>query len=162
MAGCMGLVHCFHEFALHCGMTTHAVHEEVMGGTDAQREEQQHCAAQGLTMVGLRRLDNLEMLADKLRSEGVPGDFIECGVWRGGASIFMRGLLRAHDIRDRTIHLVDSFNGVCAHACPGHTCQRSHQCRWEAFLDPTTGSYSLMCTCMLHGHSPPRCSADGG
>ena len=62
-------------------------------------------------MVGLRRLDNLEALAEQLRSEGVPGDFIECGVWRGGASIFMRGLLKAHDERDRAVHVVDSFDG---------------------------------------------------
>jgi hypothetical protein len=31
-------------------------------------------------MVGLMRLDNLEALAEKLASEGVPGDFVECGV----------------------------------------------------------------------------------
>ena len=70
-------------------------------------------------MVGLRRLDNLEMLAEKLQAEGVPGDFIECGVWRGGASIFMRGVLKAHGIRDRTMHLVDSFNGAHADDCTG-------------------------------------------
>jgi hypothetical protein len=33
-------------------------------------------------------------------------------VWRGGASIFMRGLLKAHGVRDRIVHLVDSFNGL--------------------------------------------------
>jgi hypothetical protein len=63
-------------------------------------------------MVGLMRLDNLEALAEKLASEGVPGDFVECGVWRGGASIFMRGLLKAHDVQDRSVRLVDSFDGA--------------------------------------------------
>jgi O-methyltransferase len=48
------------------------------------------------TMVGLRRLDNLQFcITDVLRRE-VPGDLIETGVWRGGASIFMRGVLKAY------------------------------------------------------------------
>ena len=63
-------------------------------------------------MVGLKRLDNLEMLLQRLEAQQVTGDLIECGVWRGGASLFMRGLLKAHGITDRTMHLVDSFDGL--------------------------------------------------
>lgn len=33
-------------------------------------------------------------------------------VWRGGASIFMSGLLKAFGDRKRTVHLVDSFEGL--------------------------------------------------
>ena len=35
--------------------------------------------------------------------DNVPGDFIETGVWRGGASIYMRALLAAHGITDRRV-----------------------------------------------------------
>lgn len=63
-------------------------------------------------MVGLKRLDNLEMLVRHLEAQKVPGDLIECGVWRGGASLFVRGLLKAHGITDRMVHLVDSFDGL--------------------------------------------------
>ena len=63
-------------------------------------------------MVGLKRLDNLEMLLNHIEARKIPGDLIECGVWRGGASLFMRGLLKAHGITDRTVHLVDSFDGL--------------------------------------------------
>ena len=63
-------------------------------------------------MVGLKRLDNLEMLFNHIKARQIPGDLIECGVWRGGASLFMRGLLKAHGITDRTVHLVDSFDGL--------------------------------------------------
>ena len=67
---------------------------------------------QGLSMVGLKRLDNLEMLFNHIEARKIPGDLIECGVWRGGASLFMRGLLKAHGITERTLHLVDSFDGL--------------------------------------------------
>lgn len=63
-------------------------------------------------MVGLKRLDNLEMLLRRLEAHKVTCDLIECGVWRGGVSLFMRGLLKAHGITNRTVHLVDSFDGL--------------------------------------------------
>ena len=42
----------------------------------------------------------------------IPGDFIETGVWKGGTTIFMRGLLRAYGITDRRVYVADSFEGV--------------------------------------------------
>jgi hypothetical protein len=47
-------------------------------------------------------------------SEGVEGDLIETGVWRGGASIFMRAVLAAYGIEDRKIFVADSFEGLPA------------------------------------------------
>ncbi|MBM4361674.1 MAG: class I SAM-dependent methyltransferase, partial [Deltaproteobacteria bacterium] len=45
---------------------------------------------------------------------GVPGDLVECGVWRGGASVFLRGLLEAHQDPDRRVWVADSFQGLPA------------------------------------------------
>jgi hypothetical protein len=39
---------------------------------------------------------------------GVAGDFVECGVWRGGASIFARACLNP----SRKVWLYDSFDGL--------------------------------------------------
>jgi len=64
------------------------------------------------TMVGTPRLDNLQMCVETALSEGVPGDLIETGVWRGGASIFMRGILKAHAVTDRKVWVADSFEGL--------------------------------------------------
>ncbi|MCA1696780.1 MAG: TylF/MycF family methyltransferase, partial [Actinobacteria bacterium] len=50
------------------------------------------------TMAGTARLDNLQWCIESMVSEGIPGDLIETGVWRGGASIFMRGMLRALEV----------------------------------------------------------------
>lgn len=63
------------------------------------------------TMVGLKRLDNIQKCIESVLSNNVPGDIIECGVWRGGASIFMRAVLKAYDVKDRVVYVADSFQG---------------------------------------------------
>jgi O-methyltransferase len=65
-----------------------------------------------LTMVGLSRLENIQHCVEEALRADVPGDLIEAGVWRGGATIFMRGVLKAHDVRDRRVWVADSFSGV--------------------------------------------------
>ena len=42
----------------------------------------------------------------------IPGDFIETGVWRGGACILMRAVLNAYGVKDRRVWVADSFQGV--------------------------------------------------
>jgi O-methyltransferase len=64
------------------------------------------------TMIGLRRLDNLQQCVDDVITAGVPGDLIETGVWRGGACIFLRGLLKAYGDTERTVWVADSFRGL--------------------------------------------------
>ena len=64
------------------------------------------------TMIGRRRLDSLQFCVESVLDGGIPGDFIETGIWRGGACIFMRGLLMAHDVTDRLVWCADSFEGV--------------------------------------------------
>jgi hypothetical protein len=66
----------------------------------------------GMTMIGGLRLDNLQELSEDVIANDVPGDFIEAGAWRGGATIFMRGILKAHGITDRTVWVADSFEGL--------------------------------------------------
>lgn len=63
------------------------------------------------TMIGMTLLDHLQdCIVDVVRHD-VPGDLIETGVWRGGATIFMRGVLKAHGIVDRVVWVADSFAG---------------------------------------------------
>lgn len=64
------------------------------------------------TMLGEKRLANLEECFHHVVDDGVPGDFIECGVWRGGAVVFLRGLLAAYEVPERRVWVADSFQGL--------------------------------------------------
>jgi O-methyltransferase len=66
----------------------------------------------GLTMVGLRRLNNVQFCIEDVLAKGVPGDFVETGVWRGGSSILAKAVLRHHGANDRVVWCCDSFEGM--------------------------------------------------
>ncbi len=73
------------------------------------------------TMSGLHRLNNMHECLRNVVADDVPGDFIETGVWRGGMCIFMRAFLKAYGIKDRTIWVADSFEGMPEVGIGGHT-----------------------------------------
>lgn len=97
------------------------------------REEGRDWPVNGVTMVGLRRLDHLHHAVAQVLADGIPGDLIEAGVWRGGAGILMRATLAVHGVTDRTVWLADSFQGLPPpRACfPADRDTRLHQ---ESFL----------------------------
>lgn len=64
------------------------------------------------TMVGIRRLENLRDLTQRVLDDNVPGDLIETGVWRGGCCILMRGILAANGDTGRRVYVADSFQGL--------------------------------------------------
>jgi O-methyltransferase len=66
---------------------------------------------QGLTMVGLNRLDDLQACVESIVRDGVEGDLIEAGSWRGGASILMRATLDTLGDENRSVWVADSFEG---------------------------------------------------
>jgi O-methyltransferase len=63
-------------------------------------------------MIGRMRLENVAACLESIHRAGVPGDLIECGVWRGGTTVLMRGFLKAFGIIDRTVWVADSFAGL--------------------------------------------------
>jgi hypothetical protein len=74
------------------------------------------------TMIGLKRLDNIQYCVEDVLKNNIPGDLMETGVWRGGATIFMRALLKAHAVKDRVVWVADSFEG-----CPAPDLERYPQ-----------------------------------
>lgn len=89
-----------------------ATTREFIPSTPVLRTEGRDWPAEAETMIGLDRLDNIHRLvADVLRWR-VPGDLVEAGVWRGGATIFMRALLKAYGDTKRTVWVADSFAGL--------------------------------------------------
>lgn len=66
----------------------------------------------GETMLPLARLDHLQACIRQVVDEDIPGDVIETGGWRGGATIVMRGALEAYGDRTRVVWVADSFEGL--------------------------------------------------
>ena len=80
--------------------------------SEAKRSEGGDWPVRAHTMIGLKRLDNIQACYEAVRGDGVAGDLIETGVWRGGATIFMRALLAAYADVDRHVWVADSFQGL--------------------------------------------------
>ena len=64
------------------------------------------------TMTSGERLWSLLNAVRYVQAEGIEGDFVECGVWRGGSVMAMAGELQRLGFRDRRIWLYDTFEGM--------------------------------------------------
>lgn len=82
------------------------------GFTLERRLKGQDWPQQAKTMIGIKALDHIQMCVETVLKEGIPGDLVEAGVWRGGACILMRGILKAYEITDRKVWVADSFQGL--------------------------------------------------
>lgn len=78
----------------------------------SRRGEGRDWPSEAETMIGLLRLNNIQECVLDVLATDTPGDLIETGVWRGGATIFMRGILKARGVTDRAVWVADSFQGL--------------------------------------------------
>jgi O-methyltransferase len=82
------------------------------GYSESRREIGRDWPKYAFTMIGKARMRNLREITETILNEGVPGDLLEAGVWRGGACIYMRGILKAYGVTDRFVWAADSFSGL--------------------------------------------------
>jgi hypothetical protein len=68
----------------------------------------------GSTMTGIQRINNVQYLISQVVQNNIPGDYLEAGVWRGGSSVFARGVLRSLNQGHRKSYVCDSFQGLPA------------------------------------------------
>jgi O-methyltransferase len=102
------------------------------------REEGRDWPPTAETMVGTKRLENVLRCCCKVLETDIPGDFVETGVWRGGVTILMRGVLAAYGVADRTVWAADSFEGLPvpdAERYPADTVDWSHVEPLKVHLD---------------------------
>jgi hypothetical protein len=57
-------------------------------------------------------MTNLRKLTEYVITHDIPGDLIETGIWRGGACIYLRAILKVYGITDRVVWCADSFEGL--------------------------------------------------
>jgi hypothetical protein len=106
------------------------------------------------TMVGTRRLDNVHQCLERVLADGVIGDFIETGVWRGGVCIFMRAFLQAHGCTTRKVWVADSFQGIPITTAESHPLDRGmalHQHNGVLSVTLETVRENFQCYGMLDG-----------
>jgi O-methyltransferase len=64
------------------------------------------------TMTSVERMYSLYCSIDYILSNNIEGDFVECGVWRGGSAMLIAKMLFNRNIDDRKIYLYDTFEGM--------------------------------------------------
>ena len=78
----------------------------------ALREVGRDWPSRAESMIGLRRMENIQYCVQTVLDDDVPGDLIEAGVWRGGACIFMKANLLSRGDTGRVVWVADSFQGL--------------------------------------------------
>lgn len=91
---------------------------KVEGYKDDYREQGWDWPSTAPSMIGARRMQNVRSECERVLQAGIPGDFMETGVWRGGACIMMRAVLHAYGIAARRVIAADSFAGFPMASAP--------------------------------------------
>ncbi|MFH1024667.1 MAG: TylF/MycF/NovP-related O-methyltransferase [Planctomycetota bacterium] len=66
------------------------------------------------TMTSPERIYAVIQAVNHIVRAGIPGDLVECGVWRGGSSMAAALTLLGRGVTDRDLHLFDTFEGMPA------------------------------------------------
>lgn len=71
-----------------------------------------HDKVHGYTMTPVERRYDLYKAVEYVVNAGVPGDIVECGVWKGGSMMLVAHTLLALGATDRKLVLYDTFEGL--------------------------------------------------
>jgi hypothetical protein len=66
------------------------------------------------TMTSTERIHALITAVRHIVGSGIPGDLVECGVWKGGSVMAMALTLLQLQNQDRALYLFDTFSGMTA------------------------------------------------
>ena len=85
---------------------THELPQDI---TDNERDILRHAAP--FTMTSIDRQLTLCRIIDHILQNKIPGDFVECGVWRGGSSMIAAMKFKEHE-SNRKLWLYDTYEGM--------------------------------------------------
>ncbi|MGQ9896573.1 MAG: TylF/MycF/NovP-related O-methyltransferase [Acidobacteriota bacterium] len=69
-------------------------------------------AVKAYTMTSPERLFALINAVRYITQAGIPGDLVECGVWRGGSMMAVAHMLKRLGCNDRCLYLFDTYEGM--------------------------------------------------
>ena len=64
------------------------------------------------TMTSAERMYSLYKAVNYILENNIPGDFVECGVWKGGSALLIAKMLADKNIVDRKVILYDTYEGM--------------------------------------------------
>ena len=64
------------------------------------------------TMTSVERVYSLYKSVEYVIDNDIDGDFVECGVWKGGSAMVILLTLMKHNIKDKKLYLYDTFEGM--------------------------------------------------
>jgi O-methyltransferase len=64
------------------------------------------------TMTSIEALFALYTSVNYVLDREIPGDILECGVWRGGSALLAALIMKARNVSDRKLYLYDTFQGM--------------------------------------------------
>jgi O-methyltransferase len=64
------------------------------------------------TMTSVERVYSLYQAVKYTLDNQLPGEFVECGVWKGGSSMLIALVLKKYGATDRKIYMYDTFEGM--------------------------------------------------
>jgi len=81
---------------------------------DSQSEEFQSllAAVRPYTLLSRERLFSLYALAKQICIDDIPGNFVECGTYRGGTAAMLASVVRRYSLRPRKVYAFDTFEGM--------------------------------------------------
>jgi len=81
-------------------------------------------------MTSVERMFALYSSVNYILENNIQGEFVECGVWRGGSSMLIAKMLSNRKINDRKIYLYDTFEGMTK---PGEKDGEKEKAEWEKY-----------------------------
>jgi hypothetical protein len=66
------------------------------------------------TLTTKERMYSLYKAVEYVINSKIPGDFVECGVWKGGSAMLIACILLEMNEKNRKIYLYDTFEGMSA------------------------------------------------
>jgi predicted O-methyltransferase YrrM len=64
------------------------------------------------TMTSVERMYSLYQSMNYIFKNNIVGDFVECGVWKGGSAMLIAAMLKKNGITNRKLYLYDTFEGM--------------------------------------------------
>ncbi|MDX2243334.1 MAG: TylF/MycF/NovP-related O-methyltransferase [Leptolyngbyaceae cyanobacterium bins.302] len=64
------------------------------------------------TLLSQERLFSLYSLTKQICFDDIPGEFVECGTYRGGAAALMAVVIQRYSLRPRKLYACDTFTGM--------------------------------------------------